>query len=303
MPKRHSDPIYFLQAIPVWLLFGILRLLPSQQASDLGGIIGWWIGRFHRGTKTVLKNLQLALPDRAVEHKAITHAVWHNLGRVLGEYPHLGKLLDEGRVEVIGAEHVPDNGYHVLFLTAHLANWELCRAVAARQGWDVASIYRPLNNRFLDPLLLSLRKEAGHKLFRKHDGGREIIRHCRAGGAVGMVGDQRLADGIAVPLFGQSALTTTLPGVLAVRFGARIMPTQVERISEHPLRYRVTVHPVVPVPDLGTDQERIDALTVTMNKIYEGWIAARPGQWLWMHDRWRPRRRKDGVSHRTARDQ
>ena len=303
MPKRHSDAAYFLQALPVWLLYGVLRVLPPQAASNLGGTVGWWIGRFHRGTKTVRENLQLALPDRAAEHAAISHAVWRNLGRVLGEYPHLAALLDSGAIEVIGAENVPDDGRRVLFLTAHLANWELCRAIAARQGWDMASIYRPLNNRFLDPLLLRLRRAAGQKLFKKQEGGREIIRHARSGGAVGMVGDQRLSDGIAVPLFGHPALTTTLPGVLAVRFGARIVPAQVERLSEAPLRYRVTMHPVVPVPDAGTDQEKIDALTVTMNRIYEGWIAARPGQWLWMHDRWRPRRRKGGaVNFRDARD-
>ncbi len=283
--RKHLN--YLTQALPAYVLFALLKLLPLPAASWLGGQIGQLIGLFHPGTRRAYENLQLALPERAAEHRAIVTGMWNNLGRVIGEYARFGTMMRDRRyVELVGIENLPERG-PVVFLTAHLANWEVCRTFAAQRGWTVASIYRPLNNIYLNPLLSQLRAVPGQVLFPKQNSAKELIRFIRAGNSVGLVGDQRLSDGATVPFFKLPALTTTFPALLAVRHGARIVPLQVERLLNSKLR--MTIHPVLPVPETGTDQEKIEALTLTINQTYERWIRQNPQQWLWMHDRWRPK--------------
>lgn len=284
--KRTSRTSYLLQALLAYTLYYLLRLLPIPVASVIGGRIGRLIGCFHRGTRRAYANLRMVMPELADRHDAIVRGMWDNLGRVLAEYSHLHKLVRGKNIEFVGVENVPDGG-RIMFVTAHLGNWEVCRSLAMLKGWDMASIYRPLNNPFLDPLLRRLRVEPGQPLFAKHDSARELIRHLKAGGSVGLVGDQRLSDGLELTFFGIPALTAMLPALLAVRNGARIVPAQVERMPSGKLR--VTLHPQLLPPATGTDQEKISALTQLLNDMIEDWIRQHPDQWLWMHDRWRPR--------------
>ena len=285
--KRFS---YLAQAIPAYVLLVVFRLLPLGAASWLGGRIGRLVGLFHPGTRRAYLNLRMALPERAAEHKRIVAGMWDNLGRVIGEYARFRDMLQDTRfVEMAGTEHVPEGG-RIVFLTAHMANWEVCRSLAAQRGWNMASIYRPLNNIYLGPLLDRLRGVPGQVLFPKQNSAKELIRFIRNGDTVGLVGDQRLSDGMQAPFFGIPALTTTFPALLAVRHGGRIIPAQVERLAEgkHAGKLRMTIHPEIPVPGAGTDQEKIAALTLAINRMYEEWIRLHPEQWLWMHDRWRP---------------
>lgn len=277
---------YIAQSVPAYLLFGLFQILPLSVTSYCGGCVGRLIGKFHPGTKRAHKNLQLVLPERAAEHRAIVSGMWDNLGRVMGEYARFrAMMLDSRYVEMVGIEHVPLDG-KVVFLTAHLANWEVCRTFAAQRGWNIGSVYRPLNNPYVDWLLRRLRAVPGQALFPKHNSARELIRYIRDGHSVGLVGDQRLSDGVSMPFFGIPALTSTMAALLVVRYGARIVPVQVERMKNSKLR--MTVHPVLEVPQAGTDQEKIDGLTAAINLMYEDWIRQNPQQWLWMHDRWRP---------------
>ena len=281
--------VYFLQAIVAWLLFGFMWVLPPRAASAAGGWLGRQLGRVHRGSRIAHKNLQLVMPGRVAEHDAIVTGMWDNLGRVLGEYPHLLRLWRDGNVELAGRGNVPEETQKIVFVAAHLANWELGPLVAARSGWPMASIYRPLNNKYLNPLLQRMRKFSQQDLFSKSaEGAMGLMRHVRKGNAAGLLTDQRLGDGISVPFFGQPAMTAPIPALLAVKYGAIIIPVQVERLREKGgVQFRVTLHRPMAVPVEGDEATRILQLTASINAVFEEWIRARPADWLWMHDRWR----------------
>lgn len=288
---RTPNFVYFLQAVVTWPLFGLLWLLPPAVASAVGGWIGRQLGRVHGGTKIAYKNLQLVMPERAAEHDAIVRGMWDNLGRVLGEYPHLLRLWHDGKIDVVGRANVPADTGKIVFVAAHLANWELGPLVAARTGWPMASIYRPLNNKYLNPLLRRMRNFSQQNLFPKSaEGAMELMRHVRRGGAAGLLTDQRLGDGINVPFFGQPAMTAPIPAVLAVKYGAQIVPVQVERLGG--THFRVTLNAPIEIPTEGDEATKILAVTARLNDLFESWIRQRPEDWLWMHDRWRIGRRE-----------
>lgn len=279
------------QAGIAYVFFYIFRLLPPHWASALGGLIGRYIGLWHKGSRRAVKNLAMILPEKADRHRQIIRGMWDNIGRVLGEYAHLSRLWDRGYIEVVGAEHMPPSGERVVFIAAHLANWEVCLLVAAKRGWDMAAIYRTPNNPYIDPLLRRAREVSHQKMLTKSaEGGMELIRYVRRGGTAGLLVDQRLGDGIEIPFFGRPALTAPLPAMLAVRHGAKLLPVQVERLAGAHLR--VTIHPVMPVPAEGTNDERVAQLTTDINNLFEDWIRQHPDQWLWSHNRWRLKKAK-----------
>ena len=116
------------------------------------------------------------------------------------------------------------------------------------------------------------------------EGGRAALAHLRDGGVLAMLTDQKMNDGIAVPLFGHAAMTASAGAALALRFRAKMHPAHVERLG--PARFRVIVEAALPLPDSGDRTADIAALTAAMNACLERWIRARPAEWLWLHRRW-----------------
>ena len=280
---------YAVEAAIVYPLFVFSWVMPTAVASAIGGLLGDVFCRLHTGTNRARINLQKAMPERRDEHEAIIRGMWRNLGRVLMEYPHLSRLWRSGRVIVNGIEQISAyQGKPCIFVAAHLANWECAPMVAQRSGWRLATIYRPLNNPFIDPLLRFARRTTTDLLFPKSsEGAMALIRYIRTGGSAGVLMDQRLGDGITVPFFGLPALSPPLAATLAVKYGVTIFPVRMERLGG--CRQRATVYPPLSQPTEGTEAEKINSMTTAVYALFEEWIRARPEQWLWLHDRWRPR--------------
>jgi KDO2-lipid IV(A) lauroyltransferase len=219
--------------------------------------------------------------------------MWDNLGRVCGEFPHIGKLkiYNDAHIEVQGAEHIDamrDDNRPGIFLTPHIGNWELSAYAVVQRGpfSPIAVVFRAPNDPAAEWLLQIGRKSLNAELIPKGSvGARRILEILRKGGHVGVLPDQKMNDGIAVPFFGRPAMTAPAPAQLALRFGCAILLGRAVRIGRS-ARFRLIVDPPLPLPDSGDRHADIIALTTTINQVMEGWIREHPGQWLWVHRRW-----------------
>ena len=273
-------------------LLGLFAALPVDRASALGGALGRAVGPRLALSRRARANLARAFPERGdSEREAILAGMWDNLGRVLAEYPHLGRLVargDDERVEIVGGEHIRalrDDGVGGFCIGGHIGNWEIPPLIAARDGLVTDNVYRALNNPLLDRLLRRLRARPG-------DGGdypkgaqaaRATVAALRQGRHIGMLVDQKLNEGIVAPFFGRDAMTTTAPARLALRFSAPVLCIRVERLRG--ARFRFTAQPFA-LRDSGDPAADAAAATRAINGILEGWIRERPEQWLWLHRRW-----------------
>jgi KDO2-lipid IV(A) lauroyltransferase len=115
-------------------------------------------------------------------------------------------------------------------------------------------------------------------------GARAALAFLRGGGRLGMLVDQKLNDGIAVPFFGRLAMTAPAAAAYALRFGCPVVPAYVERLG--PARFRVICEAPLALPATGDRIADIAALTTEINGCLERWIRARPESWLWLHRRW-----------------
>ena len=274
-------------------LYHLLGLLPRGAASAFGGAFARFVGPKLSLSNRARKNLRRFMPelgDAGIERTV--YEMWDNLGRTAAEYPHLThftSFVPDADIEIVGTEHVDAAkaaGKPIIFFAAHLANWELAGLAAARYGTPVHLVYREANNRHVETLFKRGRGEFAAGLIPKGtSGARLAMQALREGKHLGMLLDQKMNDGIAVPFFGVDAMTAPALGVLALRYDCAILPAHVERLGSA-AKFRVTVEPPLPIPQ-GTDKtERLKALMISVNARMEDWIRKRPGQWLWLHRRW-----------------
>lgn len=279
---------YMIETVCAYAIYGFFRILPVDMASGIGAWVLGVIGPRMGVTRVAQKNLDLAFPEKtAAEKTQVIKEMWQNLGRVIAEYPHLDRIWQN--VELVGKEHLNDardSGAAVIFWSGHLGNWEVTPMAARKHGIDIQLVYRKPNNPGVDGLLRHARAKTGAAgyIAKGAAGAREIFSCLRKKGAVGILIDQKLSEGVAVPFFGQEAMTTTAVAQFALRLGCRLYPTRVERLDK--TKMRVTIYPQTPVPSTGDAEADLHALMGAMNGQLEDWIRARPQDWLWIHKRW-----------------
>jgi KDO2-lipid IV(A) lauroyltransferase len=276
------------------LAFGALRLLGLRAASALGGFVLPRLGPFTRNHRHMLDNLRLALPElSAAEHAAIARSAWENLGRTAFEYAHLDRIWDfdggrvyshpdtKARLATLLAEQRP-----VLTFSAHLGNWEVPAVVAARLGHRGAILYRTPNNRFIAADIIARRAPIMGELIPANIAAPIRMAEALDGGtSLGMLVDQRFGRGPVVPFFGQPAASNPFLARLARRFDAPVYGLRA--IREAGPRFRIELVGPLDLPRDTAGRVDVEAGTALVNRIIEGWIREEPGQWLWMHRRWR----------------
>ena len=262
-----------------------LMLLPGDRMIALFGRFGRWaVPRIPSGRR-IARNLARIRPDLAPPAvRAIQAEVGDNFGRVLAEYirmDHVARHPERRHTE--GFEHLAAaraGGRGVVIASAHIGNWEQIRLAAAEAGVPVALIYRAFNNRAFDAVSRWRIKLAGTPVLHKgRPGMREMLAHLKAGGVILVLMDQHSTGGAMLPFLGAPASTATAIPALCLRTGAALVPARAIREPDG-LSFRIRFEPPVPAGDpLG--------MTAAVNDRIGAWIAEDPGQWFWLHRRWR----------------
>ncbi|MBM85166.1 MAG: lauroyl acyltransferase [Rhodospirillaceae bacterium] len=291
-PWRKRYVTWPLSGVATWLAIRLLENLSIDQASALGGWFARTVGPQLPVSERARQNLRNCFPDWTDRETAETvRAMWDNLGRVAGEFPHVRHLDLSGadpRVEVIGREHAEalrDDNAPGIFFSAHLGNWELLPLMAGPLGVKLHSVYRAMNAPLADKVLRKTVARHEDELIPKGpDGAMRLARLMRGGGHIALLVDQKLNEGIEVPFFGRPAKTATTIALFALRYRCPVVPVRAERLSG--ARFRVTFSPPLDLPDSGDIEADTLALMTEVNDLIELWIRQTPAQWLWLHRRW-----------------
>ena len=283
---------FAIETALVRLFLGLFGRMRPETASAVGGALARAVGRVLPVSRTADRNLRLAMPELdAAARRRIVIGVWDNLGRTAAEFVHVRALRRTARgpgFEIAGEEHVRavlEAGGPAIFVSAHIANWEVISTVFSALGTPLGTFYRAATNPEVDAIILAARSAGGVPQFRKGaQGARASLAHLQKGGLLGALADQKMNNGIAVTLFGHTAMTAPAPAALALRFGCKLVPINVERLG--PARMRVTFEAPLPHPDSGDRTADVAELTQQVNYRIEAWVRNRPEQWLWLHRRW-----------------
>jgi len=281
---------YFFEFIFVYTLFIIFKIIGYKAASSLGEKIGILIGPFFRSKKKIednLKNSNIGSDD--LDRKKIIKKMWGNYGRILAEYPFLKKFKNnifKKYIEIEGInylEEIKKNKKKVVFISGHFNNFELMAMHLENSGLNVAAIYRPLNNIFLNGIMEKIRLNhiCKKQIKKGKSGTRELLQVFKDGYSIALMIDQRVSEGIKSKFFNRSALTTTIPAQLVKKYNVEVVPVYIER--KNGVYFKMQINK----PILFNENKSFEEITDRLNKILEEMISKNPDQWIWSHDRWK----------------
>jgi KDO2-lipid IV(A) lauroyltransferase len=296
VPKERSNVRNRLEAGLVRLARRLSGLVSVETAEAAGRRLGLVLRALDRRRRILVEeNVSSAWPGKSgAEIEALSMAVFQHFGGLAVELLH---ALDEpdasllSRIEILGAEHVRtavESGRGFFFLTPHLGCWEYAALVAGAGGFPMTVISRPLDNPLLEAEVRRFRERTGNSVVHKAEAAREILKVLRAGGAVGILADQRARqpDAVVVPFFGRPAATTSALARFLDRTEALVVPASCIRVA--PARWRHRYREPFDVRSLPAAERRPEPLTARLNLVMESLIREHPEQWLWLHNRWKP---------------
>lgn len=293
LPKPLNRYLFHpLEAAAALGVYSLMRVLPIDMASALGGWLGRTVGPHIPVSARAVKNLSAAFPEKSpAEIAAIVRAMWDNLGRMAAEYPHLGEINvydPEGRVEVSGVEYADllrDDGRGGIFFSGHIANWEIVSLGATQRGLPLDRVYREANNRLVEWLYQHGRAAVEGALIPKGPAGaRGLLKSLKDNRHIAMMVDQKMNDGIPVPFFGRDVMTAPALAELALRYDCPVVPARVERLKG--AHFKILIYPPLKLVKTDDHQADVAATMAQVNAILEQWIRDTPEQWLWLHNRW-----------------
>ena len=281
---------YFIQFIFICSLFAIFRLLGLKLASSLSSKIAILIGPLFRSKSLITSNILKALPNlKQNEINKISISMWSNYGRILSEYvfiKDIRKSKIENIIEIEGQEileKIKKDNKPVIFISGHFNNFELMALHIEKSGINLAAIYRPLNNKFLNYIMERIRKKyiCKNQIKKGISGTRELLNCFKNNISVALMIDQRVSQGIKSNFFKYEALTTTIPAQFARKYNCEIVPVYIERKNN--FNFKLTIHKPI---DYRVD-DTIENITLKLNSLLEEMILKNPDQWIWSHNRWK----------------
>ena len=283
--------IYFFQFLVIIFLFTLFKLIGFKYSSIFSGCLATLIGPVFRSKSVIDQNINRALPKfTAKEKNKLIKKMWTNYGKILSDYVFLKNFRTDqtfkDKIKIINAEileEIKEDGRPVIFVSGHFNNFELMAMSIEKSGINLAAVYRPLNNPFLNPLMEKIRKKylCKNQIKKGIAGTKELLKHFKKNNSIALMIDQRVSEGIKSDFFGKKASTTTIPAQFAKKFNTKIVPVYIERLKND--HFKIEFYQ----PILFSNKDTINQITLKLNGILETMILKNPEQWIWTHNRWK----------------
>ncbi len=280
---------HLIQFILVKIIFLIFKIIGYKASSNLGYLIGKSLGQIFRSKKSIILNLKKANIKDESRYNKIAEAVLGNYGRIFAEYVHLQKFRNEELKKYISIEgienleRIKNEKKRAVFISGHFNNFELMAMQLEKAGIDLATLYRPLNNLYLNNTMEEIRKKfiCKKQIKKGRAGTRQIIQNIKKGTSIALMIDQRVREGEQVPFFSHLASTTIIPAQLIKKYNCELIPIYIERIKNNYFKMYISE------PIKISKNKNIFEITKLLNKILEKMILKNIDQWIWTHDRWK----------------
>ncbi len=286
-----------------WLSFIALRILVVflylfdvetnlNTACFLGRLLWKY---YHRGRKRALDNLRASFPEKSEQW------IWQTGRR---SFEHIAMLAidviftprlvkknnwrDYSRYEnVERAKWLMQQGSGLLMVTGHYSNFEIMGYLLGLFGFNVYSIARPLDNKYISRYLYDVRQRAGQKIIDKK-GASELMEEITSNGAtLCFIADQDAGKkGIFVDFFGRKASTYKSIGLIAISCNVPISVAYSRRVDNR-FYFEIGINRII-FPEEWQDKDNpLEWITAEYTKAIEQFTRQEPSQYWWLHRRWK----------------
>jgi len=279
-----------------WLgigLFWLIGKLPQRLCLAMSVPLAWLMARLMKRRHTIaVRNVERCFPELdADQRKVIVDDCFDSLARAVFEFAwswsasrrYIFKISDlEGFDNLLEAHK---QGRGVLLITAHISCLEIGGRILAQSFPDAKGMYRPLKSPVLEWYQVQARAKYPAGVISKRKM-RSAIRYLRQGGIMWYAPDQDFGtdQSVFVPFFGIQTATLLATHRLVRMTGCAVVPMFP---SYDPDTRRYTVRLLPPLEDFPGD-DPVPYLE-NLNKIMEDQIRRVPGQYWWVHRRFKTR--------------
>ena len=282
---------YLFQTIFVFIFFLVIKALGLKIGRKVFSKLFLFIGPIFKSNGVIMSNLDKIANFTYQEKNTIKNQMWENYGKTFSEYMYLKRFKEnDNHIEIKGRK-ILDNIYkekkQVIFVSGHFANFELMSMEITKAKISLATIYRPLNNIFLNPLMEKLRKKyiCPNQIEKGLSGVKKSIEYLNQNHSIAMMIDQRVSEGDKINFFNNPAFTTTLPAQLAIKYQIDIVPIYIQRNATD--NFIMTVYEPLKINNSEALEIEKKNISIKLNKILEDMVALNPGQWILTHNRWK----------------
>jgi KDO2-lipid IV(A) lauroyltransferase len=267
---------------------------------------GVWYRLDSRHRRVGLENLRLAFGERYTEQERerIVRGVYLHFSAMLMEMMHIPRKLSlttwRDHITLVGQADILDRllrGGPMIMLSGHFGNWEMAGYLFGVFGFPPNSVYRTLDNPYLDRYLRDFRQRTGQRLIPKTGGFEQMIEVLRTGGILSFLADQDAGQrGLFVEFFGRPASTHKAIALLAIEYETPVVVGYARRIGRG-FRYEVGCAEVIEPGEWTGTADDARLLTQRYTTALERVIRRDPEQYLWLHRRWKhqPKARPKAV--------
>ena len=272
-----------------------MRFIPLKVSLTVAGLLGKLGFRLLKKHRDIaLSNLDEVFSSNHQENEKIAEQVFVNFAKNGAEWIKLSSMDLKKMDKVVTSfenkeylDEVMDAGKGAVVLGFHFGNWELLGFYLRHRGYPGAFIARRIYFHKYDKFLVKLRGRYDAKMIYRDESPKKMLRALKEGRAFGVFADQDVdsIDGIFVDFFGKKAYTPTAPVKLARAARTKIVPIFIIRNEDGTHKF-VAEKPIDPSVGDGSEED-VKKYTQMWTDILEKYVRKYPGQWAWMHPRWK----------------
>tara|TARA_B100001057_G_scaffold496947_1_gene599794 strand:- start:2698 stop:3561 length:864 start_codon:yes stop_codon:yes gene_type:complete len=281
---------HLIQSVIIYLFYLFSKVIGLKLSRIFFSFIFEKFGNLFKSKKIIIDNLDRIKPGLSkLEKKIIINKMWSNYGKTFIEYVYLRSFKNKSNHIIIknreAIDEIVKKNKPVIFVSGHFANYELMSMELTRANIKLATIYRPLNNMFLNPFMEYIRKTfvCKNQIKKGLNGVKESLEYMKKGYSVALMVDQRVSEGPRTSFFNGKAHTTTLPAQLSYRFDCDIVPIYISRDKND--RFEMEI--LDPIYILENEKKDKELITKKINQTIEKLVLRDPSQWILTHNRWK----------------
>ena len=271
-------------------------MFSEKQIASIAAFFGFLWYRIDARHRAIAKtNIRYAFPAMNMENKSrILQESYKNIIKTFITFPRIADFHAESIKKAFEFqceeyyEEAVKRGKGVFLLTGHLCNWEFAAAAHSIKHGGLVAVAKDIHNPFIDSYIKALRKRALIEVVRPRNAVFRLLRSLKQGKTIAMLLDQNTLrhEAVFVNFFGRPAATQYAMALMALKTGAAIVPGF---ISPDPVnnRYVIRYEKPIYVDGIQDKEKAAEKLTQQFTTILEDQIKRVPGQWFWVHNRFK----------------
>jgi len=257
--------------------------------------------RYHRGRKRALDNLRASFPEKSEQwiwqtgRRSFEHIVMLAVdvlftARLVKKY----NWRSYSRYKnVERAKWLMQEGRGLLLVTGHYSNFEIIGYLLGLFGFNIYSIARPLDNRYINKYLYDVRERVGQKIIDKKGASELMDQIASTGATLCFIADQDAGKkGIFVDFFGRKASTYKSIGLIAISCNIPIVVGCSRRVDNR-FYFEIVANRII-FPEEWQDKDKpLEWITAEYTRAMEEFVRQDPSQYWWLHRRWKHRPKEE----------